>query len=138
MKSGSLGERIFSRRALILLTRNTIVSGGAFGFGLLVLWLLVEEGGTNKLIAGALSFIAANSLHYVFGRTWIYKGTDRPPASGYAYFLVNGLIGLVVTLALYAGLMDADLGYMMARIVASIFAGLLMFGLNAFLNFRML
>jgi putative flippase GtrA len=134
----SLGARMLSHRALILLVRNTVVSCGAFGVGLVVLWLLVEEAGANKLLAGAASFITANSLHYLFGRTWIYRGTERAAASGYAFFLINGLIGMVVTLAMYGGLMALGMDYMVARIVTSVFAGLLMFLLNAFLNFRML
>ena len=129
---------MLSHRALVLLVRNTVVSCGAFGVGLVVLWLLVEEAGANKLLAGAASFITANSLHYLFGRTWIYRGTKRQAASGYAFFLINGLIGMVVTLAMYGGLMVLGMDYMVARIVTSLFAGLLMFLLNAFLNFRML
>jgi putative flippase GtrA len=135
---GSVRERLLSRRALVLLVRNTVVSCGAFGVGLVVLWLLVEQVGTNKINAGAASFITANSLHYLFGRTWIYRGTEREAVSGYAFFLVNGLIGMVVTLVMYAALMAVGMHYIAARIVASVFAGLLMFLLNAFLNFRML
>jgi putative flippase GtrA len=133
-----LVERLFSRRALVLLTRNTVVSTFAFGVGLLVLWLLVEQLGTNKLVAGALSFIAANSLHYLFGRTWIFRGTERQVASGYAFFLINGLIGLVLTVAIFAVLLAFGMQYIIARIVTSVIAGLVMFLSNAFLNFRVL
>jgi putative flippase GtrA len=137
-EAGGLLQRLLSRRGAVLLFRNTIVSIGVFGFGLGLLWLLVEEGGMAKIPAAALSFIAANSIHYVFGRTWIYRGTDRPVAAGYAYFILNAVVGLAITVALFAGFMALGLNYLVARIVTSLFAGLVLFVLNAVLNFRSL
>src|SRR5215212_6548460 len=132
----SLSERLFSRHAFVLLARNTIASTIVFGIGVLVLWLLVEKGEVNELLAGAASFIVANSLHYFFGRTWIYRGSERAAAAGFAFFLVNSLIGLAVTMAIFAGLLWLGMFYLLARIVTSLFAGLFMFVLNATLNFR--
>jgi putative flippase GtrA len=109
-----------------------------FSLGLGLLWVLVEEFSTPKVPAAALSFIAANTVHYVFGRTWIYRGTQRKLAAGYAYFIVNAVIGLAVTLALFAGFMELGMHYIPARIVTSVFAGLVLFVLNAVLNFRSL
>ena len=74
----------------------------------------------------------------MFGRTWIYRGTERKVAPGYAYFLVNAVVGLAVTLALFAAFTGLGLHYLLARVVASIFAGLILFLLNAILNFRAL
>ena len=122
----------------MLLYRNTVVSIGVFLFGLALLWLLVEEFAVAKIPAAALSFLAANTVHYAFGRAWIYRGTDRPVAAGYAFFIMNGLVGLAVTLALFAGFMALGLNYLVARIVTSLFAGLVLFVLNAVLNFRSL
>jgi putative flippase GtrA len=122
----------------VLLARNTIVSIGVFAFGLALLWLLVEEFGIAKLPAAAVSFIAANSLHYVFGRRWIYKGTDRAVVAGYAYFIANALVGLAITLAVFAGLLWLGMNYIAARIVTSLIAGLALFVLNAVFNFRSL
>jgi putative flippase GtrA len=109
-----------------------------FSLGLGLLWLLVDEFGMPKLPAAAISFIAANTVHYVFGRTWIYRGTQRKVVAGYAYFLVNATVGLVVTLALFAGFLALGMHYIPARIVTSMFAGLVLFVLNAVLNFRSL
>ena len=122
----------------MLLFRNTVVSTGVFLFGLGLLWLLVEEAGMAKVPAAALSFLAANSVHYVFGRTWIYRGSDRKVAAGYAYFLLNALVGLGVTLLLFAAFLALGMHYIPARIVTSVFAGLVLFVLNAVLNFRSL
>ena len=129
---------MFSRRGAILLGRNTIVSVGVFGVGLALLWLLVEKLAVPKVFAAALSFIAANSLHYLFGRAWIYRGTRRTLVAGYAYFITNALVGLGLTLAIFAGFLALGLDYIVARIVTSVFVGLVLFVLNAVLNFRSL
>lgn len=122
----------------MLLARNTVVSFGVFAFGLAVLWLLVEEFGIAKLAAAAVSFIAANSLHYLFGRGWIYEGTDRAVVAGYAYFIANALVGLAITLALFGGLLWLAMNYLLARVVTSLVVGLALFVLNAVFNFRSL
>ncbi len=91
-----------------------------------------------KVPAAAISFLVSNSLHYVFGRTWIYRGTERRIVPGYLYFLMNAGVGLIATVGLFALFVDLGLQYLLARIVASIFVGLLLFVLNAVLNFRAL
>jgi len=130
-------DRLVSRNTAILLARNTLVSCVVFAFGLVLLWALVEFLGMNKLAAAALGFLASNSLHYAFGYTWIYRGTERGVASGYGYFLVNAGVGLAVTLALFAAFLSwTPLNYLVARILVSVVAGLTMFLLNAVLNFK--
>lgn len=135
---GTLAQRLLSRRAAVLLARNTVVSVAAFALGLALLWAMVEKGSVAKVPAAALSFLVSNSIHYALGRAWIYHGTDRTPGRGYAYFLLNALVGLAVTISLFAGFMALGLHYIVARIVASVFAGLALFVLNAVLNFRSL
>ncbi len=122
-----------------MLVRNTIVSCGSFGLGLVLMWLLVQEAGTDKYVAAVLSFILANSLHYLFGRLWIFEGSQRRIGSGYLYFFLNAGLGMVITVALFGLFTDiAGLNYLVARVVASLFAGLAMFVSNAVLNFRSL
>jgi putative flippase GtrA len=103
-----------------------------------LLWLLVEKLAVSKLVAAACSFLVANTLHYVFGRTWIYRGTQRKLAAGYGYFLVNAAFGLAATIAIFAGFLALGLNYLVARVVTSMFVGLALFLLNAVLNFRSL
>ena len=134
----TLYDRLFSRRGAVLLARNTVVSTFVFLLGLALLWLLVERLGVAKVPAAGLSFLVSNSIHYVFGRTWIYRGTDRKVAAGYAFFLINAVLGLGVTVGLFAAFIELGLHYLLARVVASIFAGLALFLLNAVLNFRSL
>ena len=134
----SLYDRLFSRRGAVLLARNTVVSTCVFLLGLGLLWLMVERLGIAKVPAAALSFLCSNSIHYVFGRTWIYRGTERKVAAGYAFFIINAVFGLGITVGLFAGFVELGLHYLLARVVASIFAGLALFLLNAVLNFKSL
>ena len=134
----TLYDRLFSRRGAVLLARNTVVSTFVFLLGLGLLWLMVERLGVAKVPAAGLSFLVSNSIHYLFGRTWIYRGTERKGAAGYAYFLINAVLGLGITVGLFAAFIELGLHYLLARVVASVFAGLALFLLNAVLNFRSL
>ena len=134
----SLAQRLFIRRGGTLLVRNTIVSTFVFLLGLALLWLLVERLGVPKVRAVALSFLVANSVHYAFGRTWIYKGTERRLVPGYAFFLINAVVGLGFTVGLFAAFVEIGMHYLLARVVASVFVGLGLFVLNAVFNFRSL
>ena len=136
---GALARRLWSRNAAVLLARNTVVSCLVFAIGLALLWALVERWGVAKLTAAAAGFLVSNSIHYAFGRAWIYRGTERRVAPGYAFFLLNAGIGLVITLALFAAFLRwTSIHYLVARVVVSVFAGLAMFLLNAMLNFKRL
>ena len=132
-----LARRLFSRNTAVLFARNTLVSCLVFGFGLALLWALVERLDMDKIAAAAVAFLAANSLHFAFGYGWIYRGTERRLAPGYGYFLVNAGIGFVITMALFAALLRwTPINYLVARILVSVVAGLAMFVLNAVLNFK--
>ena len=129
--------RFFTRRVGAMLWRNTVVSTGVFLLGLGVLWALVEYAHMDEVIAAGVSFLVANSLHYIFGRAWIFAGSDRKISTGYAIFLVNAGVGLLVTMGLYWALLNwTPVNYLAARVIVSVFAGLVVFGLNAALNFR--
>ncbi|WP_088182613.1 GtrA family protein [Sphingobium sp. Z007] len=132
-------SRLFSRKAAAMLVRNTIVSCFVFGVSIAMLWVLVEFFGVRQVVAAGIGFVAANSLHYALGRSWIFRGTDRAVASGYVYFLATGGLGLAVTMGLYALLLHyTPIHYLVARILVSVIAGLVMFAFNALLNFRRL
>ena len=132
-------SRLFNRKAGFMLARNTIVSSGAFAFDLVLLWALVQFLGMDKVLAAALAFVAATSLHYALGRSWIFRGTERGLAEGYVYFLINAGIGLAITVGLFAAFVWwTPINYLVARTLVSIVAGLAVFLLNAVLNFRRL
>jgi putative flippase GtrA len=129
---------LLSRNAGELLARNTIVSCGIFAFDIVLLWALVQLG-MGKVAAAALAFVVANSIHYAFGRGWIFRGTDRSVGAGYVYFLINAGVGLVITITLFAALIRwSPINYLVARVLVSLVSGLTVFLLNAVLNFRRL
>ncbi len=132
-------RRLVSREAGGMLARNTLVSCAVFAFDLALLWALVEFVHVGKVFAAALAFVAATSLHYAFCHSWIFRGTERALASGYVYFLTNAVIGLVITVTLFAALIRwTPINYLVGRTLVSIVAGLTVFLLNAVLNFRRL
>jgi putative flippase GtrA len=132
-----LVARLLTLRVGAMLWRNTVVSCCVFVIGLGVLWLLVEKAGMPEVPAGGIGFLTANSLHYLLGRSWIFPGSERGAATGYGLFLLNALVGLAVTMGLFALLLQyTSLHYMFARVLVSMAAGLVVFMLNAVFNFR--
>lgn len=135
----SLTSRVLSRKAGGMLLRNTVVSCTAFAVGLAVLWFCVEMLHFDEVFALPFSMLTSTTLHYVLGKTWIFRGTERGWLGGYVYFLANSGIGLLLTFALYTALVRwTPVNYLVARIVISLFAGLVTFLLNALMNFRQL
>ncbi len=132
-----LVSRLLSVHAGAMLWRNTVVSCSVFVVGLGVLWALVEWAGVDEVPAAAIAFVTANTLHYLLGRSWIFRGTERGRVSGYAFFLVNAGIGLALTVVLYAAILEfTAIHYLVARVIVSLVAGLMVFVLNAVFNFR--
>ena len=132
-------SRLWSRNAAVLLVRNSVVSVCMFLLGLVGLFLLVEYAHINALVATAVTFMIATTLHYALARTWVYRGTEREVLPGYGYFIINALVGLTVTLSLFALLTWlTGMHYLAARVLVSLVAGLTMFLLNATLNFKRL
>jgi putative flippase GtrA len=129
--------RLLTLRVGVMLWRNTVVSCGVFVIGLGVLWVLVEKAGMDEVPAGGIGVLTANSLHYFLGRSWIFRGSERGAATGYALFLLNAWVGLAVTMGLYALFLEyTALHYLFARVLVSMVAGLVVFVLNAVFNFR--
>ena len=130
-------QRLVSLHGVTLLARNTVVGVLTFIVGVALMWVLVEFLDANEVFSAGASFLAATSLHYTLGRSWVFRGTQRGVAAGYGYFLINAGVGLAVTMSLFAVLISwTPMNYLVARVLVSIFAGLAMFGLNATLNFK--
>lgn len=135
--AASLSSRLISRRLAKLLSQNTVISCCTFLIGLVLLWLLVRYLHVGKYPATAISFVVATSLHYVVARLWMFPHNRRAIASGYFYFFVNAGVGLVATMIFFALFADLlGMNYLLARVIASVFAGLAAFLLNAMLNFK--
>ena len=119
--------------------KNTVVSIGAFLLDLAILWSLVELAGIPRVIAAVVAFIIPMIIFYVFEREWVFPGTHRGVATGFAYFMINIGIGFAVMLATFWALLEfTPLHYLVARILASVVNGIVVFLLNGFLNFKQL
>lgn len=128
-----------ARGGVTLFVRNTVASTVAFAIDMGLLWLLVEKAGLSRLLAATAGFLVAMTIHYIISRLWVFRGTERGVASGYVYFLANAGVGLVVTLGLFAIFIEyLGLHYLVARAISSVVAGLVVFFLNATLNFKAL
>lgn len=130
-------DRLISRNAAELLVRDAMVSSVTFALGLGVMWVLVEFAKMDETVAAAVSFAVGNSLHYAAARSWIFRGTTRGLAQGYGYFLANAGVGLVIMVLVFAAFTAwTQIHYLLARALASIVAGSIIFVLNAVFNFR--
>jgi putative flippase GtrA len=133
-RSGAL--RLLRSRVALLFARNTAAGTIAFTLDMALLWALVHFGRMGALPSAVGGFVVAVSFHYYLSRIWVFAGSRRPVGQGYLYFALNAAIGLAVTMGLFAALMDfAGLHYLVARSMASVVAGILVFFLNAVLNF---
>lgn len=131
------GERVVESRQAKMFGKNTIVSIGAFLLDLAILSALVELAGVPHVIAAMLAFIVPMIIFYIFQRTWVFPGTQRGVASGFAYFMINIGIGFAVMLATFWALLEfTPLHYLIARVLASVVNGIVVFLLNGFFNFK--
>jgi putative flippase GtrA len=134
-----LPGRLLNWRGSVLFVRNAAASGVSFLLDLALLWAMVSELGWNKLIAAAGAFVVANAVHYLIARKWVFHESDQGMVAGYGWFLVNALAGLAIVMVLFALLSGpAGIPYLIARVIASLCAGTVVFALNAILNFRLL
>lgn len=136
---GAAGSRVVESRAAHLFARNTVASFFVFGLDVALLWALVEFVGVGYIPAATVAFLIAMTLHYVLSRIWIFQGTERGIARGYVYFMINTGVGLVITIGAFAALVEfTGIHYLIARVLASVAAGIVVFFLNAVFNFKAL
>lgn len=121
-----------------LFARNAWTSIVAFCIDLVVLWALVHFAGFPRIVAATIGFLIGISSHYLLSRKFVFPDTDRGLGKGYFYFMLNAGVGLVVTIGLFWGLMEAfpQIHYLILRGFSSLAAGILVFFLNAIFNFR--
>lgn len=117
--------------------RNTVASTIAFALDLAILWALVELAGIAHVPAATIAFVLPLIVFYFLQREWVFPGTHRGIAAGFAYFLINTAIGFAAMLATFWALLElTDLHYLLARVAASVVYGLLLFFLNGRFNFK--
>lgn len=132
-----LGEDVAGNRKVRMFGRNTVASTAAFLLDLLILWLLVDFAGFPRVPAAIVAFLVPMILFYILEREWVFPGTSRGVAKGFAYFMVNIGIGFLVMLGTFwALLLLTDLHYLIARVAASAVSGIVVFFLNGIFNFE--
>jgi putative flippase GtrA len=120
-----------------LFGRNAVASVLVFAVDVAILTALVEFAGLDWFFAATIAFAIAITLHYALAQAWIFQKSKQGIARGYGWFLFNAGIGLVVTLgAMFAFVELLDLHYVIARVIASVIAGIVSFFLNAIFNFK--
>lgn len=133
------GEAVIENRVVRMFGRNTVASTIAFLLDLAILWSLVELAGFPRVPAAVVAFLIPMVVFYVLERQWVFAGTERGVAAGFAFFAVNLAIGFAVMLIVYWSLLQlTDLHYLVARIAASMVNGIVMFVLNGMFNFKKL
>jgi len=135
--AGHSHSGLFSRHGAELFLRNAVSSCLCFVVDMALIWVMVAHLGMDKFAAVAIGFLFANSLNYVLARVWVFRESDRGIFTGYVYYLGNAMIGLAVILggfALLTGPLETH--YLVARVIVSLCSGLLVFILNATLNFH--
>ncbi|HJP68018.1 MAG TPA: hypothetical protein VJ846_03865, partial [Sphingomicrobium sp.] len=71
----TLRGRLLNRQGSVLFVRNAAASSLTFLFDLLLIWIMIDRMGFNRLAAVSIGFVLANALHYVLARAWVFRGT---------------------------------------------------------------
>jgi putative flippase GtrA len=125
------------RRGLLRFATYSIIGGGTFAFDLFLLYIFIDVFQVNYLVAAGTAFLLAVSLNYQLSRRFVFKGTTRNHATGYSYFIIIALLGLLfVTGAMYVFVEMAGIHYLLARIIIAGVTGVWNYLMNLFFNFR--
>lgn len=134
-----LGGELVTRRVAGMFGRNTVASTIAFALDLLILYALIEWLALHRMAAAAIAFMVPTLVFYVLLRTWVFPATSRSIGSGFLYLMLNLGIGFVIMLAVFWTLLELTaIHYLVARIVASVVSGIVIFLLNGVFNFKQL
>lgn len=118
-------------------SKYTVVGGAAFALDLVLLFLFTDALGWPPVLSAAVAFVLAVSLNYVLSRYFVFKGTTRGFAAGYAGFLVIALSGLgIVTGMMHVFVDILAWNYLLSRISIALFTGIWNYLLNLYFNFR--
>lgn len=109
----------------------------ALVFDLVFLWFLTTHLHMNYLIAAAIAYVIAITIHYHTTRYHIFRGSIRSKYPAMAYFLAVGVGGLVIALFMLNFLVDFGFNYLSARAAAAIAVIPATYALNKYVTFVM-
>ena len=118
------------------LRRFIIVGAAASGVQMALLWLLVDVGGVNYLLAATVSIELTILLSYVLNNAWTFRGSRNTGVREYLHGLcktnlVRGTAIPIQLAVLFAFVEVADVLYLVANGVAIVVSGLYRFVLDA-------
>jgi putative flippase GtrA len=120
----------------VRLRRFAIVGTVAAGLQLLLLWLLVDRGGMNYLVAAFLAIETTIVFQYVLNNAWTFHADRKTERWAYLYGLmktnlVRGSAIPIQLLVLYALVDFGSMQYLLANVIAIVVTGLYRYVLDA-------
>ncbi len=114
-----------------------VAGGTAFLLDFIVLYLILSFTHIHYTVSVPLAFIAGTIINYTINRVWVFKGTAQPLGKGYFYFLQVALIGVALTLAFMALMIEyLHVGTLISRIIAAALVFIWSFAANYILDAR--
>jgi putative flippase GtrA len=98
------------------------VATGAIVFAIDLLGLRVLHGslGVNLIVATVVAYLIAFVVNFTLSRHWTFRTADAQSRRRHATrYTVVVLVNLAVTVAIVAGLVDAGMNYLIAKVVSA-------------------
>lgn len=110
---------------------------GTFLFDIALLATLLLLTDLHYLLAVSISFVTAVSLNFTISYTWVFRGTQRKVATGYAFFFSIAAIDIAIIAILVSFFVSTlGSGVLITRILVGCLVGILNFLINTFFNFK--
>jgi putative flippase GtrA len=136
--SASAPQVPFLRRLFIRFLKYTGVGGSTYVLDLCLVALFAYALALDYRIAVALGFLIAVSVNYFVAYHWVYRGTERNRALGYAIFFVIAIGGVVIVTSSVAFLVETyAMQLLLARTLVAGLVGIANFLINTFFNFKL-
>ncbi len=117
--------------------KYTSIGVSTFAFDLLLLYIIIDRLHVHYVVASGIAYVIAVSINYYLSRKFVFKGSARDIKSGYVFFLLIGLSGLLfVTVGMYIFVSIFGFPYVISRIMIAAVAGLWNYLMNLFVNFK--
>lgn len=123
-------------RHIMRFSRYLAVGGVMFFINILLIWMFVEGGHMNYLIAASLAFIPETLAGFYINRHWTFK-TNTWFRTGFFRFLTIGLYSFLFVLVLTYGFIHFfAFHYVWARMVSTMISGFIGYFLDLKITFR--
>jgi len=128
---------VVNRKSVRRFAKSFGVGLVTFSLDLALLFLFIDVFHMYYLLSAATAFIIATSINYVLSRRYVFLGTDRPVHSGYAFFILIGVVGVcAITVLMYLFVDILHLHYIVSRVLVAFVVGWWNYLMNLYVNFR--